>query len=103
MAHGTIGDMSRCADPERIHQARRAAIRNTLESRGMDRETAERWYDAWELEAVDRGLRKDRDYRQTGAGRRPSGRTRDVQERRPREVGVRVEWNVGMNANPHPL
>jgi hypothetical protein len=51
--------MARRANPERIHAARRAAIRNTLTSSGMDEPTAERWCDAWELEAAGRGLPKD--------------------------------------------
>lgn len=54
--------MARRADPERIHQARRAAIRNGLTDFGMDLATAERWCDAWEFEAAMRRLRRDRDY-----------------------------------------
>jgi hypothetical protein len=53
--------MSRRADPERIHQARRAATRNGLTDHGMALETAERWCDAWELEAATRGLPRERD------------------------------------------
>jgi hypothetical protein len=59
--------MARRADPERIHRARRAAIRNTLTGSGMPLEMAERWCDAWELEAAGRGLTKDRDYWTAGA------------------------------------
>jgi hypothetical protein len=45
--------MSRRADPSRIHEARRAVIRNRLlASGGMDQEVAERWCDAWEAEAA---------------------------------------------------
>ena len=58
--------MSRRADPERIFQARRDAIRNTLTGSGMPLETAERWCDAWELEATGRGL--PRVYGVRGAG-----------------------------------
>ena len=58
--------MSRRADPERIFQARRDAIRNTLTGSGMPLEIAERWCDAWELEAAGRGLAKDADYWQDG-------------------------------------
>ena len=58
--------MARRADPERIFQARRDAIRNTLNGSGMSLETAERWCDAWEIEAVGRGLPKDGVYWQTG-------------------------------------
>jgi hypothetical protein len=59
--------MARRADPERIHQARRAAIRNRLTGSGMEEATAERWCDAWELEAAGRGLPEDGDYWRTGA------------------------------------
>jgi hypothetical protein len=51
--------VSRRSDPERIFQARRAAIRNTLTGSGMSLEDAERWCDAWVLEADGRGLPKD--------------------------------------------
>ena len=51
--------MARRADPARIFQARRAAIRNTLTGSGMLLETAERWLDAWVLEATGRGLPRD--------------------------------------------
>ena len=44
--------MARRADPQRIHEARRAAIRNILISGGKDRDVAERWCDAWEAEAA---------------------------------------------------
>ena len=54
--------MPRRADPERIHQARRAAVRNTLAGTGMAIDTAERWCAAWETEAERRGLARDRDY-----------------------------------------
>jgi hypothetical protein len=43
--------VARRADPERIHQARRAAVRNSLTDYGMSLEDAERWCDAWEIEA----------------------------------------------------
>jgi hypothetical protein len=39
--------MSRRVDPERIFQARRDAIRNTLTGSGMTLEAAERYCDAW--------------------------------------------------------
>jgi hypothetical protein len=38
--------MARRADPERIFQARRAAVRHGLQNRGMDEATANRWCDA---------------------------------------------------------
>jgi hypothetical protein len=46
--------MSRRVDPERIFQARRDAIRNTLTGSGMTLEAAERYCDAWEIEAARR-------------------------------------------------
>ena len=58
--------MTRRADPERIHQARRAAIRNILISGGKDPEIAERWCDAWEAEAVLQGVDRGRDYWDAG-------------------------------------
>ena len=51
---------------ERIHQARRAAIRNRLISTGKDPDIAERWCDAWEAEAVLRDLKRAGDYWETG-------------------------------------
>jgi hypothetical protein len=54
--------MARHADPERIHQARRAATRNGLTDYCMSVEQAERWCDAWEIEAASRGLPRDFDY-----------------------------------------
>ena len=48
--------MARHADPECIHQARRAAVRNGLTDFGMPLEEAERWCDAWELEAATREI-----------------------------------------------
>ena len=59
--------MARRADPERIFQARRDAIRNTLTGLGMSLEMAERWCDAWEIEATGRGLPKDGSYSQAGS------------------------------------
>ena len=51
----------------RIHQARRAAIRNRLiGNTGLDLEVAERWCDAWEAEAALRGLTRDGDYWDAG-------------------------------------
>ena len=58
--------MARRADPERIHQARRAAVRNGLTDFGMPLEEAERWCVAWELEAAGRALPKDSAYWQLG-------------------------------------
>jgi hypothetical protein len=58
--------MTRRADPERIHLARRTAIRNTLISGGQDRDVAERWCDAWEAEAALQGLEQGSDYWDVG-------------------------------------
>ena len=43
--------MARRSTPERIHAARRAAVRNGLTDHGMPLATAEAWCDAWEAEA----------------------------------------------------
>jgi hypothetical protein len=51
--------MPRRADPERIHQARRIAVRNGLTDYGMSLEDAERWCDAWEAEAERLAVPKD--------------------------------------------
>jgi hypothetical protein len=52
---------------DRIDLARRATIRNRLiEARGLDRDVAERWCDAWEAEAALRGLARDGDYWDAG-------------------------------------
>lgn len=52
---------------ERIHQARRAAIRNRLlGGSGMDPDIAERWCNAWEAEAALQGLARDRAYWEAG-------------------------------------
>jgi len=65
--------MARRTDPERILQAGRAAIRNRLARTGMDEATAERWCDAWELEAAGRGLpRKERIGKRAATGSQPS-------------------------------
>jgi hypothetical protein len=48
--------MARRADPERINQARRAAIRNALTSEGMPQELAETWCHSWEVRAAELGL-----------------------------------------------
>ena len=51
--------MSRRADPERIHLARRDAIRNhIMQTRGLDVDVAERWCNAWEAEAALQGLER---------------------------------------------
>jgi hypothetical protein len=44
--------MARRADPERIHQARRIAVRNGLTAYGVPLEEAQRWCDACEREAA---------------------------------------------------
>jgi hypothetical protein len=59
--------VARRADPERIHEARRAAVRNGLTDYGMSVEDAERWCDAWEIEAASRDLPRDGAYWRTGA------------------------------------
>ena len=74
--------MGRRSDPERIFEAWRVATRNRLTDSGVSVETAERWCDAWELEAAGRGLPRDGAYWQLGsewiaterAASRPAGR-----------------------------
>ncbi len=61
-----MSPMTRHTAPERIHLARRDAIRNRLLDGGMDREVAERWCDAWEAEAVLEGVEKGADYWDSG-------------------------------------
>ncbi|MEX1173560.1 MAG: hypothetical protein WEG56_13220 [Chloroflexota bacterium] len=51
---------------ERIHLARRAAIRNRLISTGKGPDIAERWCNAWEAEAALRDLKRDGDYWEAG-------------------------------------
>ncbi len=59
--------MGRRADPQRIHLARRSAIRNLIiQGRGLEPDVAERWCDAWEAEAALRGLERDSDYWDAG-------------------------------------
>jgi hypothetical protein len=60
------GAMARRADPERIHEARRIAVCNTLTGSGMSLEAAEQWCDAWILEATGRGLPRHAAYWQLG-------------------------------------
>ena len=59
--------MARRRDPERIDAARRAAVMYSLMDTGMDQPTAERWLDAWILEATGRGLPREADYWTLGA------------------------------------
>jgi hypothetical protein len=66
-ACSTIAPMSRQPDPERIHTARRAAIRNVImQSRGLDVDVAERWCSAWEAEAALEGLEQGEAYWDAG-------------------------------------
>jgi len=58
--------MARRADPERIFEAQRAGIRGRLTGTGLTPETADRWLDAWVLEATDLGLPRDGAYWQAG-------------------------------------
>jgi hypothetical protein len=58
--------VTRRADPERVHQARRDAIRDYLIGSGKDRAVAERWCDAWTAEAALRSLKPGADYWDAG-------------------------------------
>jgi hypothetical protein len=59
--------VSRRANPEAIHVARRMAVRSRLTGEGMAVELAERWCDAWEAEASRQGFARNADYWQSGA------------------------------------
>jgi hypothetical protein len=56
--------MGRRSTPERIYQAKRAAIVARLEGQGWTRETAEEWCTRWEAQHDDRHAH---DYWQQGA------------------------------------
>ena len=58
--------MAHRPDPQRIHQARRAAIRNIMISGGKDRDVAERWCAAWEAEALLQGIDRGAAYWDAG-------------------------------------
>ena len=58
--------MSRRADPARIDQARRAAIRNRLTGEGVTEATAEAWIAAWDAHAAEHGLEPGRVYWERG-------------------------------------
>ena len=51
--------MPRRADPERIFASQRPGVRHRLTGTGIDPETADRWLDAWLIEAATRDLPKD--------------------------------------------
>jgi len=59
--------MARQADPQRIYEAWRIAVRNTLTDTGIPLEDAERWMTRWEVEAAVRGLPRDSDYWTVGS------------------------------------
>jgi hypothetical protein len=55
--------MAHRADPERINQARRAAVRNLLmDEDRMPPATADEWMAKWETEASTRGMKPSSDY-----------------------------------------
>ena len=54
--------MTRRADPTRIDEAHREGTRQRLMGSGMTPETADRWLDAWVLEATGRGLPREGRY-----------------------------------------
>jgi hypothetical protein len=58
--------VGRRGDPERIFEAQKAGVRNRLIGNGMQQETADRWLDAWVLEATGLGLPKYGAYWQAG-------------------------------------
>lgn len=55
--------MSRRPDPNRLHAARRAAVRNILiDEQRMSPELAETWLASWEAEAARRGTEPSSEY-----------------------------------------
>ena len=66
------------ANPGHSLDVQRGGVRARLIQKGMHAETAERWLDAWTLEALGRGLAKDGSYWQAGwdwiAAERAAGR-----------------------------
>ena len=54
----TLAPMTRRPDPERIHLARRDALRGNLTQRGMPADRAEVLVVAWEAEAARQGLER---------------------------------------------
>ncbi len=92
--------MARLANPERIFQARRAAVRNSLTGSGMSLETAERWCDAWELEAAGVGLPRDTDHWTAGAAgpQRSELRSDQAGRRGRREKPLQVDRGVSCEA-----
>jgi hypothetical protein len=69
--------MTRRSTPERLHAARRIAVRNGLTDHGMPLELAERWCDAWEREADAHGLDRQSPTYWDGAGGWIEGRRQD--------------------------
>ena len=70
--------MSRRADPARIDQARRAAIRNRLIGERMTEATADAWIAAWDAQAAQEGLEPGRVYWERGWEWIAAGRRRRV-------------------------
>jgi len=54
------------AKDAQVFQARRAACRDTLTDGGVALDHAERWCDAWELEAALHGIGRSAEYWQDG-------------------------------------
>ena len=58
--------MSRRSTPERIDEARRAAVRSALIGERVTPETADAWIAAWEAKAAQDGLERGSAYWQAG-------------------------------------
>ena len=58
--------MSRRSTPERIDEARRAAVRAALIGEGATEDTADAWIAAWEAKAADDALERGSAYWQAG-------------------------------------
>ena len=58
--------MSRRSTPERIDEARRAAVRSALVGDGATEDTADAWIAAWEAQAAQDGLERGSAYWKAG-------------------------------------
>jgi hypothetical protein len=77
--------MSRRSTPDRIDQARRAAVRASLIGDGALPETADAWIAAWDAKAAEDGLERGQAYWRAGVG---------VDRRRTGAAGEAVESRV---------
>jgi hypothetical protein len=89
-------------DRERISEAQLAGVRARLLGTGLQPETADRWFDAWVLEAATRDRLRDGAYRTAACdgitaerGARPAGLVRTNRSRcHPLPVSKRASWRA---------